>query len=61
MSDNAKKYRFLLIQAFHLPPTSKHLHRSVEGPKEQCLMNPYISVSEVVSLRGICRVAWTFD
>jgi len=39
MNDSVKKYRFLLIQAFHLPPTSKHLHRSVEGPKEQCLMN----------------------
>ena len=39
MTEHAKKYRFLLIQAFHLPPTSKHLHRAVEGPKEQCLMN----------------------
>ena len=39
MTENEKKYRFLLIQAFHLPPTSKHLHRAVEGPKEQCLMN----------------------
>jgi Asp/Glu/hydantoin racemase len=33
------KYRFLLIQAFHLPKDSRYLHRSVEGPKEQCLMN----------------------
>jgi allantoin racemase len=39
MTESPKKYRFLLIQAFHLPPTSKHLHRPVEGPKEQCLMN----------------------
>jgi allantoin racemase len=39
MSDSKPKYRFLLIQAFHLPPSSKHLHRAVEGPKEQCLMN----------------------
>jgi Asp/Glu/hydantoin racemase len=39
MTENAKKYRFLLIQAFHLPPTSKHLHRPVEGAKETCLMN----------------------
>ena len=39
MTEIAKKYRFLLIQAFHLPPTSKHLHRAVEGPKESCLMN----------------------
>jgi Asp/Glu/hydantoin racemase len=33
------KYRFLLIQAFHLPETSQHLHRPVTGPKEQRLMN----------------------
>lgn len=33
------KYRFLLIQAFHLPAESKYLHRPVEGPKEQRLMN----------------------
>ena len=39
MTEHAKKYRFLLIQAFHLPPTSKHLHRAVEGAKETCLMN----------------------
>jgi Asp/Glu/hydantoin racemase len=32
-------YRFLLIQAFHLPATSKHLHRPVDGPKETRLMN----------------------
>jgi len=34
-----KKYRFLLIQAFHLPKTSPYLHRPVEGPKETRLMN----------------------
>ncbi len=39
MPASDKKYRFLLIQAFHLPPTSKHLHRAVEGAKEACLMN----------------------
>lgn len=39
MSETARKYRFLLIQAFHLPPSSKHLHRAVEGTKESCLMN----------------------
>ena len=33
------KYRFLLIQAFHLPHESKYLHRPVEGPKETRLMN----------------------
>jgi Asp/Glu/hydantoin racemase len=39
MSAPAKKYRFLLIQAFHLPPNTPHAHRSFDGPKEQCLMN----------------------
>ncbi len=33
------KYRFLLIQAFHLPEGSPHLHRPVTGPREQLLMN----------------------
>jgi len=33
------KYRFLLIQAFHLPKDSPYLHRPVEGPKETRLMN----------------------
>ena len=39
MSDQAQKFRFLLIQAFHLPETSPYLHRTVEGPKETRLMN----------------------
>jgi Asp/Glu/hydantoin racemase len=39
MPDPAKKFRFLLIQAFHLPKTSKYLQRPVEGPKETRLMN----------------------
>jgi len=39
MPDQAKKFRFLLIQAFHLPQTSPYLHRTVEGPKETRLMN----------------------
>jgi Asp/Glu/hydantoin racemase len=34
-----KRYRFLLIQAFHLPKESQYLHRAVEGPKESMLMN----------------------
>ena len=34
-----KRYRFLLIQAFHLPKDSQYLHRAVEGPKETVLMN----------------------
>lgn len=33
------KYRFLLIQAFHLPEGSPHLHRPASGPKERLLMN----------------------
>src|ERR1035437_2490332 len=39
MPDPAKKFRFLLIQAFHLPKTSKYLQRPVEGPRETRLMN----------------------
>lgn len=39
MTNVKSKYRFLLIQAFHLPKTSQYLHRSVEGPKETMLMN----------------------
>ena len=39
MPDQATKFRFLLIQAFHLPQTSRYLHRTVEGPKETRLMN----------------------
>jgi len=35
----AARYRFLLIQAFHLPEGSKFLHRPVSGPKESMLMN----------------------
>ena len=34
-----KPYRFLLIQAFHLPQESQFLHRPVDGPKETLLMN----------------------
>ena len=39
MNASSAKYRFLLIQAFHLPPNTPHAHRSFDGPKEQCLMN----------------------
>ena len=39
MPDPAQQYRFLLIQAFHLPQTSRYLHRTFEGPKETRLMN----------------------
>ena len=34
-----KRYRFFLIQAFHLPKESQYLHRAVDGPKESMLMN----------------------
>jgi allantoin racemase len=39
MSTEQKKYRFFLTQAFSLPPTSKYVHRTIEGPKEKRLMN----------------------
>ncbi len=39
MSPDAKKFRFLLIQAFSLPPTSKYQLRPMQGPKETQLMN----------------------
>ena len=34
-----KPYRFLLVQAFHLPKESQYLHRAVDGAKESMLMN----------------------
>ncbi len=52
MSDPAKKFRFLLIQAFHLPETSPYLHRTVEGTKETRLMN-YDNVKHLLE-----DVAW---
>lgn len=39
MSDENKKYRFLLIHAFTLPATSQYLHRPLDGPKEARLPN----------------------
>jgi len=39
MSDGSSKYRFLLIQPYSLPDTSRHLLRSTSGPKEVALMN----------------------
>ena len=39
MPTEGKKFRFFLVQAFHLPSTSKYLHRPTEGPKEKRLMN----------------------
>lgn len=49
------KYRFLLIQAFHLPKDSKYLHRPVEGPKESRLMN-YKHVAHLLE-----DVEWELD
>jgi len=42
------KYRFLLIQAFHLPEGSPFLHRPVKGTKEARLMN-YDSVAPLLA------------
>ena len=39
MSSDAKKYRFILIQAFQLPASSPYRHRPTEGPKEKGLQN----------------------
>lgn len=39
MPTEQKKFRFFLCQAFHLPQTSKYVHRTTEGTKEQRLMN----------------------
>ena len=50
MSEPGSKYRFLLIHAFSMPPSSKFLHRPVEGPKELRLPN-HESVKHV--LEGI--------
>ncbi len=47
MPDEAKQFRFLLIQAFHLPETSPYLHRTVEGTKETRLMN-YANVKRLL-------------
>ncbi len=42
------KYRFFLIQAFHLPESSPYLHRPVKGAKEARLMN-YDRVAPLLS------------
>jgi allantoin racemase len=39
MDAGKNKYRFLLVQAFTLPATSKFLIRKLDGPKEGQLMN----------------------
>jgi Asp/Glu/hydantoin racemase len=49
------KYRFLLIQAFHLPEGSPYLHRPVSGPKESRLMN-HDSVKHLLA-----DVEWELD
>ena len=35
----SSKYRFLLIEAFHLANSANHSPRSYLGPKEETLMN----------------------
>jgi Asp/Glu/hydantoin racemase len=49
------RYRFLLIQAFHLPEGSKYLHRAFTGPKEARLMN-YDAVRHLLE-----DVEWELD
>lgn len=39
MTTVPQKYRFLLVNAFSLPPGSPYLHRRVDGPKEKLLVN----------------------
>ena len=39
MDRSATRYRFLLIHAFSLPPSSPYLHRPIDGPKEARLPN----------------------
>jgi allantoin racemase len=39
MVDDKSRYRFLLIEAFHLKATAKHSTRNFLGPKEETLMN----------------------
>jgi allantoin racemase len=39
MQDTSKKYRFLLIEAFHLAQSAQHRPRTYIGPKEETLMN----------------------
>ena len=39
MAEARSRYRFLLMQAFSLPPDSPNQYRPAGGPKEQALMN----------------------
>jgi len=39
MTPASSRYRFLLVNAFSLPPGSPYLHRRVDGPKEKLLVN----------------------
>lgn len=48
MSPTQKKYRFILIQAFQLPPDSRFRHGMRGGTKEQQLMN-YESVEDLLA------------
>ena len=52
---STSKFRFLLVQAFHLPASSPYLHRPVDGPKEGRLMN-YDCVADLLE-----DVQWELD
>jgi len=39
MTATPSRYRFLLIQGFRLPADSPYLHRKLDGPKEQTVMD----------------------
>jgi hypothetical protein len=45
MSDAQNKYRFLLIQAFSLPPGARYRMRQMQGSKESMLMNLGVDAS----------------
>jgi len=55
MADGRHNYRFLLIQPFHLPPTSRYLLREVEGTKDARMVN-YKDVAHLLE-----DVEWDLD
>ena len=55
MADGRHNYRFLLIQPFHLPPTSRYLLREVEGTKDARMVN-YRDVAHLLE-----DVEWDLD
>ncbi len=54
MSDAAKKYRFILIQAFQLPESSPYRHRTTEGPKKRACRTTIRSHPFSPMLNGTC-------